>query len=508
MSVPEEPTAEDGFITQRDPRLRLIIPLVVAVAFLMEQLDATIITTAIPDMAATLRATPVQMNLAVTTYVLALAIFIPVSGWFADRFGARRIFVAALAVFTLGSVACGAAQSFPTLVATRAIQGLGGAMMTPVGRLILLRSFPRRDLVKAMTYMTLPAILGPVAGPLLGGVITTYASWRWIFFVNIPFGLIGILLALRFVEDTRSEAKTPFDVRGFLLVGTGIAAMQFSLEAVGRPIVPTGAIVALLAVSAALLLAFGVHARRVLHPAVDLRLFQHRSFAVGTLAGGLCRVGLNGAPFLLPLMLQVGFKLSAVESGSLTFVSSIGAVLVRVVAGRLLRWFGFRTVLSGSAVLGALLVAGFALIEPTTPHGAVAAYIVVFGLMRSTQFMTSNTLSYADLPAAELSRATSIGGVLQQLSVSFGVSMAATVLTLVSRHGEALTPADFHETFLLTAIVPLLALPGFLLLKAEDGAQVTGAGQRGHAPDPRPGHDDPARPAEESGHDAVHRAGT
>ncbi|RYC30405.1 MFS transporter, partial [Lichenibacterium minor] len=189
--------------------------MVVAVAFLMEQLDSTIITTAIPDMAASLHATPVQMNLAVTTYVLALAIFIPVSGWFADRFGSRRIFVAALVVFTLGSVACGAAQTFPMLVATRAVQGLGGAMMTPVGRLILLRSFPRRDLVKAMTYTTLPAILGPVAGPLFGGVITTYASWRWIFFVNIPFGLVGILLALRFVEDTRADARTPFDVPGF-----------------------------------------------------------------------------------------------------------------------------------------------------------------------------------------------------------------------------------------------------------------------------------------------------
>ncbi|WP_237478179.1 DHA2 family efflux MFS transporter permease subunit [Lichenibacterium dinghuense] len=474
MSVPDERAAECDFATRRDPRLRFLIPMVVAVAFLMEQLDSTIITTAIPDIATSLRATPVQMNLAVTTYVLALAIFIPVSGWFADRFGARRTFVAALAVFTLGSVACGAAWSLPMLVATRAVQGLGGAMMTPVGRLILLRSFPRRDLVKAMTYTTLPAILGPVAGPLLGGLITTYASWRWIFLVNVPFGLIGILLALRFVEDTRAEARTPFDVPGFLLVGTAVAMIQLALEAVGKPLVPTGAVVVLLAAATALLLAFGVHAPRVAHPAVDLRLFRHRSFAVGTLAGGLCRVGLNGAPFLLPLMLQVGFGLSPVASGSLTFVSSVGAIPVRVVAGRLLRWFGFRTVLGGSAVLGALAVAGFAALEPSTPRWILAGYILLFGLMRSTQFMTSNTLSYADLPAEELSRATSVGGVLQQLSVSFGVSTAAMVLGLLSRHGEALTVAGFHRAFLLTAVVPLLALPGFLLLKAEDGAQVSG----------------------------------
>ena len=474
MNVPDDRAAEESSATERDPRLRLLIPMIVAVAFLMEQLDATIITTAIPDMAASLRATPIQMNLAVTAYVLSLAIFIPVSGWFADRFGAGKVFATALAVFTLGSVACGAAQDFPMLVATRVVQGFGGAMMTPVGRLILLRSFPRRDLVKAMTYTTLPAVLGPVVGPLLGGVLTTYASWRWIFFVNIPFGLIGIGLALRFVEDTRGDTRTPFDVPGFLLVGAGVALIQLVMEAVGRPLVPTVAIVGLLAVAAVLLLAYGVYARRVAHPAVDLSLFGQRSFAVGTLAGGLCRVGLNGAPFLLPLMLQVGFGLSPVTSGSLTFVSSIGAVFVRVVAGRLLRSFGFRAVLSGSAVLGALVVAGFALLEPSTPRWVFAAYIFVFGLVRSTQFMTSNTLSYADLPAAMLSRATSVGGVLQQLSVSFGVSVSAMTLSLVSGHGAVLTPERFHETFLITAIVPLLALPGFLFLRPDDGAQVSG----------------------------------
>ena len=474
MSLTDEPAAADSFATQRDPRLRFLIPMVVAVAFLMEQLDSTIITTAVPDMAASLGSTPVRMNLAVTAYVLALAIFIPVSGWFADRFGARRIFVAALVIFTLGSIACGAAQNFPMLVVTRAVQGFGGAMMTPVGRLILLRSFPRRELVKAMTYTTLPAIVGPVIGPLLGGLLTTYASWRWIFYVNIPFGLVGILLALRYVEDTGRPARTPFDVPGFLLVGSGVALIQFGMEAVGKPFLPSGAVLALLAAAVVLLLAFGFYARRVAHPAVDLTLFRQRTFAVGTLAGGLCRIGLNGAPFLLPLMLQVGFGLTPVASGSLTFVSSIGAIFVRILAGRLLRWFGFRTVLGGSALLGAVAVAGFALLEPSTPHWVLAAYIFAFGLLRSTQFMSSNTLSYADLPAAQLSQATSLGGVLQQLSVSFGVSASAMVLSLVSGAGETLTPARFHETFLLTAIVPLLALPGFLLLRARDGADVSG----------------------------------
>ena len=469
-----DPSHDESFVTERDPRLRLLIPLIVAVAFLMEQLDSTIITTAIPDMAVSLHTTPVRMNLAVTAYVLTLAVFIPVSGWFADRFGARRIFTLALAIFTLGSIACGAAQTFPMLVVTRVVQGFGGAMMTPVGRLILLRSFPRRDLVTAMTYMTLPAILGPVIGPLLGGVLTTYASWRWIFYVNIPFGAAGILLALRFLDDTRGDEPAPFDVPGFLMIGAALALVQFGMENVGRPIVSGAVIAGLLGAAAILFLGFAVYARRVSAPAVDLDLFRLRSFAVGTLAGGLCRVGLNGTPFLLPLMLQVGFGLSPVVSGSLTFLSSLGAILVRVLAGRLLRWFGFRGVLSGSAVLGSLILCAFALLGPDTPRWLIGGVVFVFGLIRATQFMTSNTLSYTDMPGPKLSRATSLGGVLQQLSVSFGVSLSAMLLNIVSGRAEVLSPERFHNAFLLTAIVPLLAVPGFLILHQDDGSQVSG----------------------------------
>ncbi|MFE0755143.1 DHA2 family efflux MFS transporter permease subunit [Inquilinus sp. NPDC058860] len=461
-------------MTERDPRLRVIIPMIVAVAFLMEQLDSTIITTAIPDMAASLGTTPLRLNLAVTTYVLTLAVFIPVSGWFADRFGARRVFALALFTFTVGSVLCGMADSFAMLLATRALQGLGGAMMTPVGRLILLRSFPRGQLVTAMTYMTLPAIMGPVIGPLLGGVLTTYASWRWIFYVNVPFGCIGILAALRYVEDVRGEAAVPrFDFGGFLMVGAGLALLQYGLENVGRPAIPVPAILGVLAAAALLLVAFIAYARRAPAPAVDLTLFRLRSFQVGTLAGGLCRIGLNGVPFLLPLMLQVGFGVSPVTSGSLTFVGSFGALLIRPALSSLLRRFGFRGVLGGSAVLGSIMIAGFALMRPDTPHWLIGGYVFAFGLVRSMQFMSSNTLSYADMPAEKLSRATSLGGVLQQLSVSFGVSVAATMLGLVSFDSHALTPERFHEVFLLMAVIPLLSLPGFLRLRPEDGVQVS-----------------------------------
>lgn len=463
-----------GFAVERDRRLRYIIPGVVAVAFLMEQLDSTILVTAIPRMAGDLAVSPLALNLAITTYILALAIFIPVSGWFADRFGERRIFVVALSTFTLGSVLCGTAQDFPMLILTRALQGFGGAMMTPVGRLILIRSFPRSDLITAMTYATLPAIIGPVVGPLLGGVLTEYMSWRWVFFVNIPFGLIGVVLALRFLEDTKSDATAKFDFPGFLMTGLGFCLLEFGIENVSRPAVPVPAIIAIIVTALILLVGFFFYARRVAAPAVDLTLFRHRSFRVATLFGGLCRVGFNGVPFLLPLMLQVGFGISPLVSGSLTFVSALSSLVVRPTLKFVLKRVGFKAVLIGSALCGVLVIAAFALLDATTPYWIIIALVAVFGLVRACQFMSSNTLAYADIPPAQLSRATSLGGVLQQLSVSFGVSIGAMLLGLVAWGGAPLTAARFHEVFLLGCVVPLLGIPGFLFLNRADGASVSG----------------------------------
>jgi EmrB/QacA subfamily drug resistance transporter len=474
MSASDKASEEATFVTERDPRLRYIIPAVVAVGFLMEQLDSTIILTAVPDIAKSLATTPVRMNLAVTTYILTLAMFIPVSGWFADRFGARRIFTLSLFLFTLGSILCGLATSLPMLIAMRALQGFGGAMMTPVGRLILIRSFPRSQLVTAMTYMTLPAIIGPVIGPVLGGFLTTYLSWRWIFWVNLPFGIIGMIMALRYVEDTDRDNTIKFDFPGFIMVGLGCVLLQYGIENVGRPTIPVLAIAGVLVAAFLLLAGFVRYAKTAASPAVDLTLFRLRTFRVGTLAGGICRVGLNGVPFLLPLMLQVGFGWSPIVSGTLTFVSALSALAVRPVSALLLRLFGFDRVLTWSAVFGAAIVAGFALIGPETPRWLIMAYVFVFGIARAAQFMTSNTLSYSDTPAAQLSRATSLGGVLQQLSVSFGVSIAAMLLGLVTLNGAPLTPEKFHIAFLLMAVIPLLGLPGFLKLQPEDGKQVSG----------------------------------
>ena len=463
-----------GFAIDRDPRLRIIIPSVVATAFLVEQLDSTIIVTAVPEMARSLGTTPLAMNLAVTAYILTLAMFIPVSGWFADRWGARRVFALALAIFTLGSVLCGLATSFPMLVATRALQGLGGAMMTPVGRLILLRSFPRAQLVTAMTYMTLPSVIGPLIGPLLGGVLTTYASWRWIFFVNVPFGLLGMFMALRFIDDLKGACRVRFDFPGFLMVGAGVVLLQYGLENIGRPTIPIPAIAGAIVASILLLLFFIRYAKTAIAPAVDLTLFRLKTFRIGTLAGGVCRIGINGVPFVLPLMLQVGFGLSPVVSGSLTFVSAISSIIARPALTRLLRRFGFAMVLSGSAVSASVTMAAFALLQPDTPHAVIIVLVLVFGLARSCQFMSSNTLSYADAPSVQLSAATSLGGVLQQLSASFGVSVAAMLLGLVSLDGAGLTPERFHMVFLMLAVVPLIGIPFFLQLQPEDGAQVSG----------------------------------
>jgi EmrB/QacA subfamily drug resistance transporter len=482
-ALPEPPLAP----ASADRRLRLLIPLVVAFAFFLEQLDSTIITTAIPDMARGLSETPLRLNLALTGYILSLAVFIPVSGWTADRFGMRRTFCAAIAIFTLGSVVCGLSVDLAMLVVSRVVQGFGGAMMTPVGRLILLRSFERKDLVTAMTYVSIPAVLGPALGPLAGGLITTVASWRWIFYVNIPFGLLGIALAWSYVRDVPAPRPPPFDTFGFLILACGMVLFQAAVELLGHPLLATADVAGLFLAAALVLFGYNRYARNRVNPALDLTQFRVRSFRVSLGAGGLTRIGLNAVPFLLPLMLQIGFGLSPLQSGSLTFVSSLGTIVMRPVTAVLLRKLGFDRLLRANAVVSAATIAGFALVTPATPHLAILAYVFVFGIVRNTQFGTVQSLTYADIPAASLSRATSLGGVAQQLMMGLGVSVSAAMLGLIAGPADALTVAEFHLVFLALAFVPLLALPGFLTLTPRDGAQVSRHVRRGLGSENQPG---------------------
>ena len=461
----------------RAPRPRILIPLVVGCAFFMEGLDSTMIAVSIPDMARGLGEEPLRLNLVIATYLLSLAVFIPLSGWIADRLGTRRVFCAAIAIFTLGSVLCGLSTSLPMLLGMRVVQGFGGAMMTPVGRLILLRSFPRSEFVSAMNWMTIPAMIGPTVGPIVGGLVTTYASWRGIFYLNLPIGVTGAALALWLIEDFRAPAPVRFDLGGFLIAGLGLALLQLAIENIGRPIITGPVGTALLPAALAILGVYGWYAKRREDPVLDLRLLRIRTFRIGTVTGGLCRMGLDAVPFMLPLLFQVGFGLSPLQSGLLTFSSSLGAMSVRVFSGALLRLFGFRRLLVGSACLAAAVTAGCGLLRADTAVWLTVLLVLLSGCIRSIQYLGLNTVSYADVPAPLLSKATGVGGVAQQLARGFGVAIGAMLLAVVAGQAQV-AAADFRLVFFLIALIPLASAIGFLRLAPADGAEVSGHRRR------------------------------
>jgi EmrB/QacA subfamily drug resistance transporter len=454
-----------------------LIPLVIGCAFFMEGLDSTMIAVAIPDMAKSLNESPLRLNLVIATYLLSLAVFIPVSGWIADRVGTRAVFCTAIATFAAGSALCGLSTSLPMILIMRAVQGFGGAMMTPVGRLILLRSFPRSDLVSAMNWMTIPAMIGPTVGPVVGGFLTTYLSWRAIFYLNVPIGVAGVVLALWLIEDFRAPAPTRFDLRGFFVAGIGLALLELAIENVGRPLIPGALGLLFFAAAFAILLLYRWHARQREDPILDLRLLRIRTFRIGTVAGSLCRMGLDAVPFLLPLFFQVGFGLSPLQSGLLSFSSSLGAMLVRTLAGALLRFFGFRRLLVGNACLAAAITAGCGLLRPDTPIWLIVLFVLLSGCARSIQYLGLNTISYADVPAPVLSKSTSVGGVAQQLARGFGIAVGAALLAVIAGP-QIPTTRDFGLAFFLIALLPLASALGFLRLSPVDGAEVSGHGRQ------------------------------
>jgi len=450
--------------------------LIVACALFMQNLDSTVIATALPTMARAFGADPLHMNVALTSYLLSLAVFIPASGWVADRFGARDVFRAAIAIFTVGSVLCGRADSLGFLVFARVFQGLGGAMMVPVGRLVLLRSVAKSELVSAMAWLTMPALIGPVVGPPLGGLIVTYASWRWIFDINVPIGIIGVILVSLFIKDIREPRPDKFDGFGLLLSGVCLASLMAGLETAGRALGPGWLTWALFAVGLVAGWLYAWHARRHPHPVLDLGLMRLPSFGVSVVGGTLFRIGIGAVPFLLPLMLQLGFGESAAQSGMITFASSAGAIIMKPATQFALRLLGFRDTLVANGVLSAVLLGLMAAFRPSWPVSGIYAVLLVGGFFRSLQFTAYNTLAYADIPRERMSAATSLYSTFQQLSLTLGISAGAGILEITTALSHRSLPAiaDYSVAFLVVAAVSLVAAPISLLMPRDVGEELSG----------------------------------
>lgn len=453
-----------------------VLTLVVASALFMESLVSTVIATSLAAMAADLGVDPLTLKLAFTAYYVALAIFIPVSGWCADRFGARTVFASSIGVFTLASVACALAWDLHSLIAGRFLQGVGGAMMLPVGRLILLRAIPKREMVSAMAWLSIPTLFAPIMGPPVGGFITTYYHWRGIFWLNVPVGLAGLALAWTLVPQVKAEVLKPMDWPGFVLTGLGLSLAIFGFTLLGSRSGTFALAGEMMAAGAALLAAYAWHARRTPHPILDLTLSRISTFAISLWAGALFRISVGAMPFLLPLMLQVGFGMSAFQSGSLTFASAVGAMSMKLTAAPILRRWGFRQVLVVNALISSALLAACALFTATTPALVVMAVLLVGGFFRSLQFTSLNTLGYADVVHAQMSQATSLVGVVQQLSLAAGVAVAAMLLD-GSRSADGrsvLLAVDFAHAFVAVGLLSGLSMLFYMRLAPDAGAEVSG----------------------------------
>ena len=456
-------------------RSPFIVPLIVGCAQFMHQFDAAVITTALPSMAASLGEDPLRLNLAITCYLLSLAVFVPISGWMADRYGTKRVFICAIVVFTVSSAMCGLSHSLPALVVWRTLQGIGGAMMTPVGRVIIVKSLPKHQIVKAMNYITIPAVLGPVLGPSVGGFVVTYFSWPWIFFINVPIGIAGILLVRAFIPDIREENVSPLDLRGFLLTGIAMAGLVFGFVALGRGFVPTAVIVGSMTVGAICAAFYLLHARRAKSPIVDLSLLRIRTFASSLSGGGLFYLGTTSQVFLLALLLQLCFGWSAFHAGLMTLASAAGSVTMRFTLQPILRRTGFRRLLIWNGILcGAYLIAcGF--FDATTPLIVIVVVLISGGFARSIQFTTAQSLAYAEVPSEKMSRATSFAAMVQQLLQSIGVGLTALMvhLSLTWHDRTMLAPEDVALGYYAIGACALLSALVFWRLPPQAGSELT-----------------------------------
>lgn len=453
-----------------------IIAMIVGSAIIMQQIDSTVVTTALPQMAISLHTDPIKLSVAVTAYLLSLAVFVPVSGWAADRFGGRSVFRAAIALFTLGSILCGLSGNVVELTAARVLQGFGGAMMVPVGRLVLFRSIDKAALIGTMAYLQVPAQIGPVLGPPIGGFITTYFSWRWIFLINVPLGILGIVLVTLFFDNPREGDTRPFDTPGFVLTGAALFCMMYSIEAAGRGRGDLGELAVLIVLGVATGTLALRHLRRARHPVLDLSVFRIATFRAGISGGSLFRAGAGSLVFLLPLLLQVVFGMTAFASGTVTFATAVGSMSMKMAAKPVLRRFGFRKVIIVNSVISAAAIAMCGFFTASTPVLLIFVLLLVTGFFLSLQYTATQAMGYADIEQPQMSTATSIASMAQQLSRGFGIALSAAVLhwSLALRGASVLGTVDFMVAFGVAAFVALLNLPFGLVLHHDAAAAVSG----------------------------------
>jgi EmrB/QacA subfamily drug resistance transporter len=467
-----------------------ILPWVVATTLFMEQLDSTIVNTGIPAMAASLNVTPLSLKAVVSSYILSLAVCIPVSGWLADRYGSRRVFMFAISLFTLSSVICGLAVNASMLVAARVPQGVAAAMMMPVGRMTIVRTFPKAELLRAMNFVILPALIGPLLGPTIGGLIVHWLSWRDIFFVNVPVGLVALYLGSRYMPDFRSAEPKPLDVPGLALFGSGAALLSWVLEVFGEHQLPALQAAVLLLLSFALLAAYAWHALHAPFPLLRLALFRVRTFRVSVLGGFITRLGIGGLPFLLPLLYQVGLGMPAWQSGLMMMPAAMAAMGMKVISSQLLRRFGYRTVLIVNTVLIGCTITMYAFVGASTPVAAIIGIGLALGLFNSLQFSSMNTMAYADIEEPDASMASTMASTLQQMSLSFGLACGSLVTAfylgdLPQTDHLAVTQALHHAFFTLAALTFVSSL-SFWALRPNDGESVSKGAGGGAPTNPRP----------------------
>lgn len=453
------------------------IALLVASAFFMEMLDGTVIVTALPEMAKSFGVNPVDLTLGMTAYMLTLAVFIPLSGWFADRFGPRRIFVLALAIFTLASVLCGLASGTWSFTLARVLQGFGGSMMVPVGRLAVLRTTPKHHLIRAIAYITWPGLIAPIIGPAVGGFLTTYVDWRFIFFLNVPLGLIAMVLAWRLIPDDGQHRERPLDRTGFVLSALACLCFTYGLNLFGNVEVPAVLASVLVAVGLASAVATYLHAKRHPSPLLDVSALTIDTFAVSVVGGTLLRTVISTAPFLLPLMFQIGFGLDAFEAGLLVLAVFVGNLGIKPLTTPILRYVGFRRLLLGNGILFAATLVGCALLTPETPRLLLLLLLLVSGASRSTQFTAIATIAFADVPQDRMSGANTFFSLMFQLSLGLSVAVGAVCLKIASlllgHPAGSLTLADFRLAFLLTAALTIIGLYDSYRLPANAGEAVS-----------------------------------